>query len=89
MCIFYIMFGCIMCITLFPIDVVDRNFMLLKVTFGRGVFNIFVALMLLYTESTYNYVMAALFAAIGGCFIFLSIMSTKVDDIESGGLGFK
>mmetsp|Transcript_32947 Transcript_32947/g.32133 ORF Transcript_32947/g.32133 Transcript_32947/m.32133 type:complete len:133 (+) Transcript_32947:27-425(+) len=76
---FYAIFGCLMCVTLFKWDLMSRNFFLLKTTGGRGIFNIFVAFMLLYSGSTANIVLACCFGAIGIFFIILAMMTSTMD----------
>ncbi len=74
-----------MCVTLFPCEIMKRNFYLLKVTAGRGVFNIFVGLMLIIGGQLPYYILAACFIFIGLMFIVLARLTDKCDaDNEIG-----
>ena len=82
---FYIIFGILMCVTLFPCEIMKRNFYLLKTTTGRGIFNIFVAFMLIIGGELAYYLFAAGFLFVGVMFIVLARLTDKCDaDNEIG-----
>ena len=84
---FYAIFGCMMCISLFRLDCMTRNFYLLKTTVGRGVFNLFVALMVMFTTNLTNIILCIGFGACGVIFIILGITNPKIDEKTDLGKG--
>ena len=77
---FLFIFGGIIMASSFNMPCIAQNFYLILTGMGKGIFNIFIGLLLLCDESPLSFVMAIIMLVTGAIFIFLSKWRNMSDD---------